>query len=243
MIFKITKPGLYKNRSGERCEIIRWNRNSNWPRIQIDPASQGFEITFTDLGRMFHAPETLSEHDIIAIWEEPQMTNKTKLQERADALQAELNLLKAEISKPQESEGAYGIFNPAKDEKYYQFAHDSNKGYEWKAETSKNFDGKAKSQFKTLEIADAYADAFNLFFRELPMCVGCVKPAERRNQYVIQPKEGSATEITIDFYNCNSLKLARLSPVFDTSANALAAMNKIGEARIMKAFKALKGEF
>lgn len=90
--------------------------------------------------------------------------------------------------------------------------------------------------FQSEKLAKDYAEAINtmLLLRHQPG----TEPVSGRDQYVIQPS-GALTVVEAICYLNPNMKLARLSPSFSTKDHAIAAIESVGMARIMKMFKDL----
>lgn len=159
----------------------------------------------------------------------------TELKQRAEALRKELDALDKAIAKSQVS--AYGLFDCSEGERGYFLCQSYANGGSY--DVGQVLHTELKAVYREEAQADAVADAFNVFFRELPMCEGVVIPARDR-QYVIATTDDLSEMYAEDFGQLYS-KLASLSPTFDTKKNAEDAIKKVGADRILRAFKALKG--
>ena len=92
----------------------------------------------------------------------------------------------------------------------------------------------------TLEGAGHWQEAFNVIL-ELRACEGVVEAVALEHQYMIGADQyGERTYIdTVDNLN---IKLGKcFSPVFGRQKNATAAIDKVGEDRILQAMKTLAG--
>lgn len=94
--------------------------------------------------------------------------------------------------------------------------------------------------FQSKAIAEAYIDAINtmLLLRHQP---GTVEIEDDVPQWGIVPCIG-LLNLSIDYWTTSRhLKIRAISPFFDTEENVRAAINKIGEKRILQMFKTFHG--
>lgn len=139
--------------------------------------------------------------------------NKQEVMERLDAMQKEMDALKAVIEAP---------------------AHDSILDPHWldDIQNIKHFIGCPSIE---------YGKAFGTLL-DLQTMDGTTKPGDDTTQYVICVGYRNGTQaICVDTWWSDANKLNQLSPCFKTEYLALAAIQKIGEDRLMHMFKTLHG--
>lgn len=89
--------------------------------------------------------------------------------------------------------------------------------------------------FSSREDAEAYKDAINTFLM-LRKCEGSTTTKERVAQWLIEYDVEAEKVITTRRYVLSS-KISRLSPAFDTEANAQKAIKTIGKDKLTALFK------
>lgn len=152
--------------------------------------------------------------------EEPEMSNKEKLQQQLEQLQKTIDdaqkqaeKIREELNKPEYK----ALFDLSDQFKQYVLS--------------------SRFLYPDQETAKAYHEALDTFI-QLRKCHGS-EPVTDTEQYFISPNESVSPRILSSRFIGD--KVSEISPAFDTRQNAQNAINSVGEENIINMFKTFHG--